>query len=116
VTVTSRNVRCRTQFEPFELSGATLAVAPQYLYIRDMQKFSTVDLDQRLGDVKAAAARAPVVITEHRKERFVMMHVDEYKELQAMANPRRVYATSKTPKRLAKLFQKEIDRILSEKD
>lgn len=42
-----------------------------------MQKFSTVDLDQRLGDVKAAAARRPVAITEHRKERNVLMNVED---------------------------------------
>ena len=80
-----------------------------------MQKFSTVDLDQHLGDVKAAAARAPVVITEHRKDRFVLMNVEEFKELKARANPRRVYATEKTPVKLRKLFLREVDRILADK-
>ena len=78
-----------------------------------MQKFSTVDLDQRLGDVKSAAARAPVVITEHRKDRFVLMHVDEFKQLKAKANPRRVYGVGETPKSVAKLFTGEIDRVLA---
>ena len=78
-----------------------------------MQKFSTVDLDQHLGDVKAAASRAPVVITEHRKERFVLMHIDEFKQLKAKSNPRRVYGKGETPKDLAKLFSGEIDRILA---
>jgi PHD/YefM family antitoxin component YafN of YafNO toxin-antitoxin module len=77
-----------------------------------MQKFSTVDLDQRLGDVKAAAARAPVVITEHRKDRFVLMHVDEFKDMKLKANPRRVYGSGQTPKKLAKMFVDEIDRTL----
>ncbi len=77
-----------------------------------MKKFSTVDLDQQLGNVKAAAARSPVIITEHRKERFVLMHIDEYKELQAKANPRRVYGRGETPKKLAALFKSEIDRTL----
>ncbi len=77
-----------------------------------MQKFSTVDLDQHLGDVKAAAARAPVVITEHRKDRFVLMNVEEYKELKARANPRKVYGPGQTPKKLAKLFTEQIDRTL----
>ena len=78
-----------------------------------MQKFSTVDLDQRLGDVKSAAARAPVVITEHRKDRFVLMHVDEFRQLKAKANPRRVYGAGETPKSVAKLFTDEIDRVLT---
>lgn len=77
-----------------------------------MQKFSTVDLDQQLGNVKAAASRAPVVITEHRKDRFVLMHIDEFKELKAKANPRRVYGLGETPRKLAALFTDEIDRSL----
>ncbi len=77
-----------------------------------MQKFSTVDLDQQLGNVKAAASRAPVVITEHRKDRFVLMHIDEFKELKAKANPRRVYGRGETPKQLAELLTGEIDRTL----
>ena len=63
-----------------------------------MQKSSTVDLDQHLSDVKAAASRAPVVITEHRKDRFVMMHIDQFKELKSKANPRKVYGPGETPK------------------
>ncbi len=77
-----------------------------------MQKFSTVDLDQQLGNVKAAASRAPVVITEHRKDRFVLMHIDEFKELKSKANPRRVYGRGETPKQLAELLTGEIDRTL----
>jgi PHD/YefM family antitoxin component YafN of YafNO toxin-antitoxin module len=81
-----------------------------------MQKFSTVDLDQRLGDVKAAASRKPVVITEHRKDRYVLMHVDAFNELKAKANPRRVYGRGETPRALAKLFSDEIDRKLKSSD
>jgi prevent-host-death family protein len=76
-----------------------------------MQKFSTVDLDQRLGDVKAAAARRPVVITEHRKERFVLMNVEDYKQLLARANPQRVYGPGETPDEIANIFLSEIDRL-----
>jgi PHD/YefM family antitoxin component YafN of YafNO toxin-antitoxin module len=78
-----------------------------------MQKFSTVDLDQQLGNVKAAASRGPVVITEHRKDRFVLMHIDEFKLLKAKANPRKVYGRGETPKQLAELFTNEIDRTLN---
>jgi PHD/YefM family antitoxin component YafN of YafNO toxin-antitoxin module len=81
-----------------------------------MQKFSTVDLDQKIGDVKAAAARAPVVITEHRKDRFVLMNIEAFNEMKAKANPRRVYGRGDTPKGLAKLFTTEIDRLLGSKD
>ena len=40
-----------------------------------MRRFSTVDLDKSIGNVKAAAAREPVIITEHRKDRFVIMSI-----------------------------------------
>jgi hypothetical protein len=78
-----------------------------------MQKFSTVDLDQQLGNVKAAASRAPVVITEHRKDRFVLMHIDKFNLLKAKANPRKVYGKGETPKKLEALFTEEIDRTLA---
>ena len=41
------------------------------------------------------------------------MHVDEFKQLKAKANPRRVYGGGETPKSVAKLFTDEIDRVLA---
>jgi hypothetical protein len=77
-----------------------------------MRRFSTVDLDQKLGDVKAAAARHPVVITEYRKDRFVMMSVEDFAKLKGKADPRRVYGPGETPSKISRLFLKEIDRLL----
>jgi prevent-host-death family protein len=79
-----------------------------------MRRFSTVDLDQKLGDVKAAAARQPVVITEHRKDRFVLMSVEDFAKLKLKADPRRVFGPGETPARLARLFDKEIARLLND--
>jgi PHD/YefM family antitoxin component YafN of YafNO toxin-antitoxin module len=80
-----------------------------------MRKFSTVELDQNLGSVKAAAALAPVVITEHRKEKFVLMTADAFKALRAKADPRRAYGRGETPVRIAKMFESEIARRLDGK-
>lgn len=80
----------------------------------DMKRFSTVDLDQKLGDVKAAAARHPVVITEHRKDRFVLMSVEDFARLKGKSDPRRVYGPGETPPKLSRLFLKEIDRLLKD--
>lgn len=77
-----------------------------------MRRFSTVDLDKNLGDVKAAAAREPVVITEHRKDRFVMMSVEDYNRLRGLADPQRAYGAGETPPETADRFLAEIDRIL----
>jgi prevent-host-death family protein len=79
-----------------------------------MRRFSTVDLDKKLGDVKAAAAQEPVVITEHRKDRFVIMSVDRYRRLVDSADVRRAYGAGESPPDLARLFEIEIDRILGE--
>ena len=52
-----------------------------------MRRFSTVDLDKNIGDVKALAAREPVVITEHRKDRFVMMSIEGFQSATAWRRP-----------------------------
>ncbi len=77
-----------------------------------MRRFSTVDLDKKLGDVKAVAAREPVIITEHRKDRFVMMTVEDFERLRRGGDPQRVYGVGETPSDIADQFLQEIDRIL----
>jgi PHD/YefM family antitoxin component YafN of YafNO toxin-antitoxin module len=79
-----------------------------------MRRFSTVDLDKNLGDVKALAAREPVIITEHRKDRFVMMAIEDYEKLKRHANPQQVFGRGETPERLSAAFVTEIDRMLEE--
>lgn len=79
-----------------------------------MKRFSTVDLDKNLGDVKAFAARAPVIITEHRKDRFVIMAMEDFERLRDNGDPQRVYGTGEMPPELARLVVAEIDRILDE--
>ncbi|MBM3551182.1 MAG: type II toxin-antitoxin system Phd/YefM family antitoxin [Alphaproteobacteria bacterium] len=77
-----------------------------------MRRFTTVDLDKNLGDVKAVAAREPVVITEHRKDRFVMMSIEDFNRLRAGADVQYVFGAGETPPALADLLTKEIDRVL----
>jgi PHD/YefM family antitoxin component YafN of YafNO toxin-antitoxin module len=79
-----------------------------------LRRFSTVDLDKNLGDVKAAAAREPVIITEHRKDRFVMMAIEDFERLRRHAGPQRVYGPRETPPDLAAAFSREIDRVLDD--
>lgn len=79
-----------------------------------MRRFTTVDLDKNLGDVKAVAAREPVVITEHRKDRFVMMSIEDFNRLRAGADAQRVFGVGETPPALAELLTTEIDRVLDQ--
>ena len=46
-----------------------------------MRSFTTADLNKRVGSVTGAAMREPVVITHHRKPRFVLMSVESYEQL-----------------------------------
>ena len=79
-----------------------------------MRRFSTVDLDKNLGDVKAIAAREPVIITEHRKDRFVMMAIEDFERLRRQGDPQMSYGIGETPADLATRFVAEIDRALNE--
>jgi hypothetical protein len=79
-----------------------------------MRRFSTVDLDKNLGDVKSVAAREPVIITEHRKDRFVMMAMEDFERLRTQGDPQRAFGERETPPELSKLFINEIDQALDE--
>lgn len=81
-----------------------------------MRRFSTVDLDKNLGDIKAVAAREPVIITEHRKDRFVMMSIEDFQRLRRLGDPQRVYGAGETPPNIAAEFTAEIDRLLDDRD
>ncbi|MER9927279.1 type II toxin-antitoxin system Phd/YefM family antitoxin, partial [Mesorhizobium sp. M0048] len=38
-----------------------------------MRQFTTGDLNKQVGDVTDVASREPVILTKHRKPRFVLM-------------------------------------------
>ncbi|MEK4035857.1 type II toxin-antitoxin system prevent-host-death family antitoxin [Methylocystis sp. IM2] len=77
-----------------------------------MRRFTTVELDKNIGDIKAVAAREPVIITEHRKDRFVMMSIEDFERLRKAGDPQRAFATGETPPEIAAPFLAEIDRVL----
>ena len=81
-----------------------------------MRRFSTVDLDKNLGDVKATAAREPVIITEHRKDRFVLMAVEDFERLKAQGDPQRAYGMGETPPDIAAHFLSELDHALDDSE
>ena len=54
---------------------------------------------------------APIVITRHRKPRYVMMSFDHYQRIKAATDPRRVYGAGETPEGLSALFGEEIERL-----
>jgi prevent-host-death family protein len=76
-----------------------------------MRAFTTHDLNKQVGEVTDAATKSPVVITRHRKPRFVMMSYEHYERIKAANDPRRVYGPGETPADIAELFGPEIDRL-----
>ena len=76
-----------------------------------MRQFTTGDLNKQVGDVTDAASREPVVLTKHRKPRFVLMSYDHYERLLTSGDTRRVHRASEMPAEHVDLFEAEIDRL-----
>jgi len=76
-----------------------------------MREFTTVDLNKAVGDVTDAASREPVVLTKHKKPRFVLMSYTHYERMRTGADPSRAYRTSEMPEDHKHLFTAEIDRL-----
>jgi prevent-host-death family protein len=66
-----------------------------------MRRFTTVDIDENLGDVKAAASRGPIVITEHGENRFVMLSIEDFERLRKAGVPQRAFGAGETPPEIA---------------
>jgi prevent-host-death family protein len=79
--------------------------------VRFMRQFTTGDLNKQVGDVTDAASREPVVLTKHRKPRFVLMSYDHYERLRTGGDSRKVYRASEMPADHVDLFEAEIDRL-----
>ncbi|CCV16344.1 type II toxin-antitoxin system Phd/YefM family antitoxin [Mesorhizobium sp. STM 4661] len=77
-----------------------------------MREFTTVDLNKAVGDVTDAARQEPVIITRHRKPRYVLMSYDHYERMTKGGNPRRAHRTSQMPAEHAELFADAIDKLV----
>jgi prevent-host-death family protein len=73
-----------------------------------LARFSTVDLVRSTDDVKRAALREPVGITEHSKTKFVLMTVEDYNRLRGAGNPHRHFHAEETPDFIVDLFGDEL--------
>ncbi|BCH04959.1 antitoxin (plasmid) [Mesorhizobium sp. 131-2-5] len=74
-----------------------------------MRQFTTGDLNKQVGDVTDVASREPVILTKHRKPRFVLMSYEHYERMRT-GDPRHAYHVSEMPEEHAELFA-EIDRL-----
>ncbi|MGZ2452707.1 prevent-host-death family protein [Rhizobium ruizarguesonis] len=76
-----------------------------------MKQFTTGDLNKQIGDVTDAASREPVMLTRHKKPRFVLMSYDHYERMRTGGDPRRAYHISEMPAEHAELFDEALDRL-----
>jgi prevent-host-death family protein len=76
-----------------------------------MRHYTTGDLNKQVGDVTDAASREPVVLTKHRKPRFVLMSYEHYERLRTGGDPRKPHRAAAMPDEHVELFGAEIDRL-----
>jgi len=76
-----------------------------------MRQFTTGDLNKQVGDVTDVASREPVILTKHRKPRFVLMSYEHYERMRIGGDTRRAHHVSKMPEEHTELFAAEIDRL-----
>jgi prevent-host-death family protein len=76
-----------------------------------MRSFTTSDLNKQVGEITDAARKSPVVITHHRKPRFVLMSMEHYDRITGSDDPRRAYGPGETPDEIAGLFADELDKL-----
>lgn len=79
-----------------------------------MKEFPLTDLARKTSDVRHAAAREPIVITERSAKRFVLMSYEDYERLSARAqDPRRVLDMSNLPADDARILLEGLKPYLS---
>jgi len=76
-----------------------------------IRQFTTGDLNKQVGDVTDVASREPVILTKHRKPRFVLMSYEHYERMRIGGDPCRAYHVSEMPQEHTELFAAEIDRL-----
>ena len=74
-----------------------------------VRTYTTSDLSRRSGDIITAAIKSPVILTQRKKPRLVLLSVEEFDALRQKADPRRVGRTAEMPADLADEFAAAID-------
>ncbi|UXS05493.1 type II toxin-antitoxin system prevent-host-death family antitoxin [Agrobacterium tumefaciens] len=76
-----------------------------------MRRFTMSDLNKQVGDATDAASREPIVLTKHRKPRFVLMSYEHYERLRSGGDRRKPHRATDMPDEHVELFSAEIDRL-----
>lgn len=79
----------------------------------DPQSFPAADLARWTGDVLDAATRAPVIITRHRKPRFVPMSVERYAAMAGGGETQQAHTLDDMPSELKAAMVTALERDLA---
>jgi len=79
-----------------------------------MQTYPAADLARNTGEVLRAATVAPVTITKHRKDCYVVMSVDQYQALTKGRETQRAFAVADMPDDLGALLDKGLEDLLND--
>lgn len=80
-----------------------------------MPNYTTSDLSRKSGDIIADALRAPVMITQRRKPRLVILSVEEFERLSAASKgPRKAHRIESMPDGLFEEAKRALEAYESE--
>lgn len=79
----------------------------------DPEHFPAADLARNTGDVLDAATRAPIIITRHRKPRFVLMSVERYAAMTGGGATQKAHTLDDMPAKLKAAMVAALERDLA---
>jgi len=78
-----------------------------------MQRVSATELKNKLGDVLNKATKQAVIITQHNKDRFVLMDMENFRLIRNYAG--KAFKTAEMPDELAELAELGYQQLLARK-
>jgi prevent-host-death family protein len=82
----------------------------------DDRSYSTSDLSRKSGDIIAEALRHPVTITQRNKPRLVLLNIEDYRQLKARADTRRVGTIETMSETLLEELEAAVDAYAADDD
>jgi prevent-host-death family protein len=79
-------------------------------------EYSTSDLSRKSGDIIAEALRRPVTITQRNKPRLVLLSIEDYRKLTAMADTRKAGRLETMPDELFEGVKEAVNAYEQERD
>lgn len=83
--------------------------------MQELPEFKAADLTRHTSDLFDAAIRSPIAITKHRKPKFVLMSMDQYRHLTRGAT-QQAHMVDEMPEDLKALMIEGLERDLTQAD